>query len=99
MSDFIFKLKVSGQNLLEHLTLIHSIEWELAVEHGIEDHSRAPRVYLCSIVGLVLKDLGRGVVGRPTGSCQASPVLHHVAQAKVADLKILICVKEQIFKL
>ena len=97
MRDIIFKLEVPSKDLLEHVALVCTVEWELAVEHGIKDHSRAPGVNLGSIVGLVLKDLGCGVVWRPTGSCQASPVLHHVAQAKVADLKILICVKEQIF--
>ena len=47
----------------------------------------------------MLEDLRRSVVWRPAGCCQARPVLHHVAQAEVADLEILIRVEQQIFKL
>ena len=90
----ILEGEVSGQNLLEHLILIDTVEWELSVEHSVEDHSRAPCVDLCSIVCLVLEDLRRSVVWRSTGSSQARPVLHHVAQAEVADLEILIGVKQ-----
>ena len=81
------------------MALIRAVEWELAVKHGVENHSRAPGVNFCSIVGHMLEDLGRRVVWRSTGSGQTRPILHHAAQAKVADLKILICVKEEIFQL
>ena len=81
------------------MVLIGTVEWELSIEHGVEDHSRAPGINLSPIVCSVLEDLRRSVVWRSTGSSQARPVLHHVAQAEVADLEILIGVKQEIFQL
>ena len=94
----ILEGEVTCQNLLEHLTLICTVEWELAIEHGVKNHPRTPGVNLCSIVGLVLKDFWRSVVWGTTGSCKARPILHHVAKAEVTDLKILICIEKKILQ-
>ena len=82
----IVKREFSRDHLLKHLALRRSIEWELAIEHGVKDDAAAPSIYFRPVVGDVLEDLRGGVVRRPTRGLQALPVLHDVTQTEVCNL-------------
>ena len=56
-------------------------------------------INLRSIVRLVLEYFWRRIVRRAAGRCQASAILHHVAQAEVADFQILVRVEKQVLQL
>jgi hypothetical protein len=58
----IIECELTGEDLLEQLALICSIEWELAVQHSVENHPRTPGVDFGPIVGFVFKDLGRCII-------------------------------------
>ena len=50
----ILELEVPDHDFLEHFALILTVEWELAVEHSIENHPTTPGIDFGSIVGTVL---------------------------------------------
>ncbi len=66
MANFVIELEITFHDFLEHVRLVVSVEWELAVEHGVKDNSTAPRIDLRTVIGHMLKDLRSGIVGGST---------------------------------
>ena len=75
------------------------VKGQCSAEQCVQDDPARPNVDLGSGVEFVRDDFGGSVVGRTTTSPQKLSVCHHVGQAKVGYLDILLLVQQQIFGL
>ncbi len=75
------------------------LEGQVACQHREEDDPAAPDVDFGPAVGRARDHLRGCVVGRPARGLQERPVLHNVAQPEVAELDVVVCVDEHVFRL
>ena len=75
------------------------VKGKSAAQQGVEDDPTRPDVDLGPGVELARDDLRRGVVWRAATRPQELSVCHHVGQAKVSYLDVLLLVQQQVLGL
>mmetsp|Transcript_7285 Transcript_7285/g.26071 ORF Transcript_7285/g.26071 Transcript_7285/m.26071 type:complete len:273 (+) Transcript_7285:1135-1953(+) len=90
---------MAALDLLEEVGDALVVEGQRAAEQRVQDDATAPHVHLRARVHEAGDDLGRRVVGRAARGAQERAILHHVRQAEVSDLDVVVLVQQQVLRL